>query len=401
MRTLLLICQVYHPDTTSTSQLFQLLVQRLVERGWNVRVLCGFPTQNRHGHLPRNEFCNQVTIHRCGLRVPLKNNFFYRSLSYISFCTGVFFKLLFSPRQCVWLGLTNPPFNVHVMAMASLIRRHRFYYFIQDLHPEGLLALNNWSQRNPIVRLWVFFNHIAYSKATTLFVLGRDMIPLLERNYRLPLSRIAYLPHWSPVEPRYPIPFKDSHFSGEWELTGKFIIQYAGNMGLWHDISSLVQTAHAVQHENDIQFVFIGDGIRKAAAMKLAAKLGVTNILWKDFLPLDDLEESLAACHVSLISLRQELEGIAVPCKLYGILATGRAVVAQVPADSEIALTVIENRCGVVVEPGNTHQLTRALLHLKNNPDDVEAMGQRAFLAYQSKYTASSAADSLEQFLVQ
>ena len=113
------------------------------------------------------------------------------------------------------------------------------------------------------------------------------------------------------------------------------------------------------------------------------------------------LSKIRSACHISLISLRHGLRGIAVPCKLYGILASGRTVVAQTPADSEVALTVIENRCGVVVEPENTDQLARTLVHLKNNPTEVEAMGQRAFLAYKSKYTVSSATKNLGKYLEQ
>ena len=403
MRKIIIVCQVFYPDTTSTSQLFQNLLRALATMGWGVHVLCGYPAETglRHSHIARKEVWNGISIHRCGLRIPLKKHSIYRALSYFSFLTSIFFQLLlFSPR-CIWLGVTNPPLNAHIISIVAWIRRHNFQYFFLDLYPEGLLGLGILSHSNPIVKLWLRLNRIAYHRANQVFVLGRDMVPLLTQNYKLPLGRIIYIPHWSAVEPRIPISFNDSKFVNEWGLTGKFVVQYSGNMGLWHDMDSLVRAAHLLQHDSDFQFVFIGDGIRKNAAVKLAKKMGAKNIIWKDFCSLNDLPESLATCHISLISLRKGLKGVAVPCKLYGILASGRAVVAQTPPDSEIGLTVVDNRCGIVVEPGNIPQLARTLTHLKNNPADVTAMGQQAFFAYQSKYTASSAAESLEKYLGQ
>ena len=107
-------------------------------------------------------------------------------------------------------------------------------------------------------------------------------------------------------------------------------------MGIWNDMESLVTVAHTLRADTEIRFVFIGGGIGYEGARVLARKLELENILWKNFIPLEDLRHSLAACHVSLVSLSTGLEGVAVPCKLYGILASGRAVVAQVPERSEL-----------------------------------------------------------------
>lgn len=401
MKKIIVLCQVFYPDTTSTSQLFQILLQRLATTGWDINVLCGFPTETSSHRISRKEIWNGISIRRCGLRIPLKKNFLYRSASYLTFLADVTFHLLISPREYKWLGVTNPPFNAQVLALASWIRRHDFHYFFHDLYPEGLVALGELSHRSLLVRLWLTLNRKAYKKATRLFVLGRDMIPLLEKNYQLAANLMVYIPHWSAVEPPAPLPIGESRFVVDWALEDKFIVQYSGNMGLWHDMDSLVRTAHSLQSDKDFQFVFIGNGIRKSASVKLAKELGVKNIIWKNFCPLNDLSESLATCHVSLISLQRGLDGIAVPCKLYGILASGRAVVAQVPASSEIALTIKENGCGIVVEPGNDHQLKQTLIDLKNDPSKTEKIGTNAFSAYQHNYTVPSAAARLENHLVE
>ena len=131
-------------------------------------------------------------------------------------------------------------------------------------------------------------------------------------------------------------------------------------------------------------------------AKELASVLRCKNVQWHEFVELEDLPESLAACHVSLISLHSDLEGVAVPCKLYGILASGRAVVAQVPEGSEVALTLREYHCGVVVPPGDMNELARVLKFLAKNLSVVESMGRKAFVAYKQNYRLENATQSLK-----
>jgi glycosyltransferase involved in cell wall biosynthesis len=87
---------------------------------------------------------------------------------------------------------------------------------------------------------------------------------------------------------------------------------------------------------------------------------------------------------------------VAVPCKLYGILASGRAVVAQVPARSEVARVVEEERCGVVVPPADAGALAREIRRLAQAPEEVERMGERAFAAYREKYTLEAGVRAFE-----
>jgi glycosyltransferase involved in cell wall biosynthesis len=145
-----------------------------------------------------------------------------------------------------------------------------------------------------------------------------------------------------------------------------------------------------------IHFLFIGAGIKRAGAEKLAGGLQLRNITWLPYQNRDDLRDSLACCHVALISQREGLEGVAVPCKLYGILASARPVVAQVPQASETALVVKEEECGVVVRPNDPQALADAIVTLVRDPKRSAAMGQRGFAAYRAKYTLEKAVETFE-----
>lgn len=398
-KTLIFCCQVYYPDEQSTSQLFTAVMERLVSKGHPVTVLCGFPNDVMQKKIPKCQTHNGVVIERLGLRLSLKKSYVSRGLSYISYLIGVIPKLLFAPRGAQFFAVTNPPFLAWILALISFMRGHSFTFMFLDLHPEGLIALGNFSESVWYVRLWKYLNGIAYRRAKKLLVLGRDMIPVLSDSYGLDPTSFSYVPHWSASENEGPIPFASAKFSKIWGVSDFFVVQYSGNMGLWHDIDTFVRAAKELEAYKKIKFIFVGGGIRKFKAMILAEKLGVKNIRWEEFVSIEDLTQSLASCHLALISLNKNLEGVAVPCKLYGILASGRGVIAQVPEASEVALTVNENNCGLVVAPQDVSGLAKVILELSENLPETERMGKASYDAYLNNYQINNAVDSFEEIL--
>lgn len=219
---------------------------------------------------------------------------------------------------------------------------------------------------------------------------------LVAERYRVTPDRIRYVPHWSSVEFSAVITVEQTRLFRELGLERKFVVQYSGNMGLWHDLQSVVRAAELLREDDRIIFLLIGEGRERAPAERLARELGLTNVRWLPYQPKAALEDSLSCCHVALISQRAGLEGVAVPCKLYGILASGRAVVAQVPAASEVALVVAEEGCGRVVAPGDAQALADAIAELADDPVAVARMGQRSREAYLAKYTIEAGTRAFE-----
>jgi colanic acid biosynthesis glycosyl transferase WcaI len=397
----ILACQVFYPDAQSTSQLFTDLFARLGGLNeFDLTVICGFPSAIRahDGPVPRREQWHGIQIVRCGMRVDVKRSFVTRLLSYLSFLAHAAWKLLWSPRGALVLGVTNPPFMGIMLWGVSRLRRLRYYYNLQDLHPDGLYITGTMKKGSLAGRIWTWLNGLAYRRAEKLLVLGRDMIPLVHERYRVPVENMVFVPHWSVAAPARPLCFAES-LAKELGLEGKFVVQYSGNMGLWHDMKTFVRAAAALSGEDGIRFLFIGGGRARAGAEALAKELHADNIIWRDFAPKAQLERSLACGHVSLVSMLAGLEGIAVPCKIYGILASGRAMLAQVPEQTEVATVIKEEACGVVVKPGDVDGLVATIRELRDNPARVAEMGARGFAAYHAKYTLEKAVETFRSIL--
>lgn len=398
-KRLTLFCQVFHPDDQSTAQLFSDWTAALAGRGWDIRVVCGFPPKQGSTPSPSRETWKGVEIRRVGLRFDFKRSLLRRAVHYAAYLAGVSWELLREPERLA-LVVTNPPFLPIFASLVRKLRNGRYAVEVQDLYPDGLVAVGKLAD-GVLARWWRRLNRFAFGGAEFTVVLGRDMRERLLSSYALPSESVAVIPHWSPVEVDEPLVFEASDLIRRQGFEKCFVVQYSGNMGLWHDLDQIVRAAALLQNESHIRFLMIGSGMRRAAAESLAGKEGLGNMTWLPFLPKQSLADSLSACRVALISQREGLEGVAVPCKLYGILASGRCAIGAVPENSETARVLDEETCGHRVPPGDAKALADAIESLSRNPDSVVRMGVNARSAYQRLYTLKAALDRFEKLVIQ
>ena len=84
----------------------------------------------------------------------------------------------------------------------------------------------------------------------------------------------------------------------------------------------------------------------------------LSNVRFLPSQPAEKLAESLSAADVHLATMQENLCGLVVPSKIYGILAAGRPCVFLGPAASEAARTIKHYQCGTVIP--TPHGLTLA-----------------------------------------
>lgn len=70
-----------------------------------------------------------------------------------------------------------------------------------------------------------------------------------------------------------------------------------------------------------VTWLFIGSGALYEAFQTEVERRGLSDIVFKPYQPRLDLDKSLSAADVHLVSLKPDLEGLIVPSKFYGICA--------------------------------------------------------------------------------
>ena len=136
-----------------------------------------------------------------------------------------------------------------------------------------------------------------------------------------------------------------------------------------------------------VRFLFIGGGGKREKIGKMVADLGLENVLFLPYQPKESLRYSLVCSDVSLVCLEEGVEGLSVPSKYYGILASGRPVIALMAERSEVAMSVRESGCGYVVPPSDPAALAERIRYLFDHPDAVREMGKKARESLERNYS--------------
>jgi glycosyltransferase involved in cell wall biosynthesis len=150
---------------------------------------------------------------------------------------------------------------------------------------------------------------------------------------------------------------------------------YCGNLGLGHELETVLRAAHELDHGIELQVIFVGTGALQKRLKELTQELGLDNVEFRPPVPLFKLPELLASGDIHLVSQKPGTEGLLVPSKIYGILAAGKPVLFVGPCDCEIAAIIMASGAGLIVQPGNVDGLVDALKRLASNPAIREAMG--------------------------
>lgn len=366
----------YWPDTGATGQLLTELAEDLVaHHGMTVTVVTGRPlTASTGARLPDREVRNGVTIIRAAGTTLSPRAFVGRAINYMTYFLSAVVAARRLPPLDVVVALTDPP----IIGCAALAARRRggFVFLCQDIFPEVAVLLEDF--RSSLVDgVLERVNRFLVRRATTIVALGDTMATRLVEGKGADRAKIAVIHNWADTSAIAPAP-QCNPFSEAQGLAGKFVVLHAGNLGQSQNLDSLLDAAALLRDDEEVVFVFIGDGTRRAALESAATARELRNVRFLPFQPRESMRWSYATAGVFIISLRPGLAGYIVPSKLYGILAAGRPYVAAVEQQSEVATITQAHDCGIRVSPGDAGQIADAIRALKNDPLRREAMGARA-----------------------
>jgi colanic acid biosynthesis glycosyl transferase WcaI len=386
----------YYPEPIGIAPLMTELAEGLVERGHQVRVITGMPNypqrqiyEEYRGKWFVTEEKNGVIIQRSYLRIKAKPNLVDRLLLELSFVMTSLPQALKGWQPDVIL-LTVPPLLVSLPAtLLSLIYGCPVVLNLQDILPEaavrvGLLK-NKW-----MIRVFEALEKFAYRSAHTISVIADGFVENLV-NKGVPASKIVCIPNWVNVNFISPLPKENNAWKSSYQLDGKFVVMYSGNIALTQGLETVIEAAFLLHHLPEIVFVIAGESKALANLRKYCLRCGASNVLLLPLQPREKLPEMLAAADVGLIVQKRNVISFNMPSKIPMLLASGRPIVAAVPANGTAAQAVSKSGGGIVIPPESPQALAKAVLELYTNSVKATELGQKGRLHAVERYSFEQA----------
>jgi colanic acid biosynthesis glycosyl transferase WcaI len=375
----------FYPDTTATGQLLTELCEGLVrEHGCSVSVVAGVPlSANGHGRngeragvLVGRERYHEIDVFRArGTRFS-KRHVAGRFSNYVSYFLSACYAGLCLKRPDVIVALTDPPVIGLAGYLASRRFRIPFVMSFQDVFPEAGRLLEDF-RSNTVDGVLQAVNCFLIRKAARSVGLSEGMRRrLIEGKGAFPESTVV-IPSWADCR-AFASVSKENAFSDANGLAGKFVVMHSGNLGLSQGLEIMVDAAAQLRTLTDIEFVLIGDGVKKVPLEERARSLGLQNIQFLPYQPKERLKDSYGSADVFVVSVKSGMEGYTVPSKLYGILAAGRPYVAAVEDHGEVAALTRRFECGLLARPGSAADLADRILTLYRDRSLAARLGSNA-----------------------
>ncbi len=387
---ILFLNQFFWPDSSATSQLLTDLARGLAARGHQVSVICaegGYASAAAEE--PPAVRIERVKAHR------FNRGRFGRVLSYLSFYVGAFFRSCISPRADVVVSLTTPPLICLLGSWVKALKGSRHLIWEMDLYPDVAVDLEHFSAGGLPDRLTGALADFSRRNADGLLALGECMKRRLVAR-GVPSSKIFIAENWADstaIRPR--------EKSGG---AGQLVVLYSGNLGLAHDLDTIVESITCLREDERFQFLFVGGGARRAELAHVCSTRHLDSVELRPYAPRHSLGASLALGDIGLVTQRDVCCGSVVPSKVYGILAAGRPILFIGPKEATPARIIKAAGCGWQVDCGDVATLTALLLHLAEHKDEVVLAGERARQTLVERYDitigVANIAAILERFQV-
>lgn len=380
---ILLITNLFYPDTLAGSALFSDLAIFFKEKNIDLRVTTTFSyypqwklSRKDKPFFLRNDDFRGIPVRRIKMYVPNFPTGLARILSDISF----FFALLFLGRHKRW----RPDLIITASPMLSQCIAQRFLYVgrdiprlivVQDFVVDAALELGilRLPGLRPLLRS---LERWGFRSAQTLTTISKSMLNKL-RSIVGEDRRLVMIPNWIHESLQKEI---DAQPTSNHYRNSKTLF-YSGNLGVKQGLPLFLQAFSNINSGWTLKIH--GGGAEKEAVKKICRTSA--NIRLGGVLPEKKYVTELLSCSACLITEAPGVGANFLPSKLLPALATGTPVLAICENHSPLGCEVRQGGFGVVISPSDYDGLKALLQNWSKNKKQLAFLSARAKL-WSKKY---------------
>jgi colanic acid biosynthesis glycosyl transferase WcaI len=290
-------------------------------------------------------------------------------LSYASFYVVALWKSLTLPRPDVVVTLTTPPLLSLLGNLLKFARGSRHFIWEMDIYPDVAVALRYFKNGGIADRVTGILADWSRHHADGIIALGECMKDrLISRG--IPAEQILVADNWADSRAISVLPRPGD--------PNQLVLLYSGNLGLAHDVGTMIGAMRELRNDARFRFIFVGGGARRAELAATVASEHLDSVEFRSYVQRESLSESLSVGDIGLVTQRDDCCGAVVPSKVYGLLAAGRPILFIGPAEATPARIIRRFNCGWHIRCGDVNVLSNLLLHLADSPEEIAAAGARA-----------------------
>jgi glycosyltransferase involved in cell wall biosynthesis len=308
-----------------------------------------------------------IQVIRVWSYITANEGFSRRILDYLSFMCSAIIASLFVWRVDVVIGTSPQFFSACGAYVIGVLKRVPWIFELRDIWPESIRAvgaMNDSKALDWLEKVELFL----YRKATAIVTVTHAFRDTLIRR-GVADHKVHVVTNGVDISRFSPRP-KDLPLVEQLGLDGKFVGGYIGTHGMAHALGTILDAARLLSSEPEgdrYAFIFLGDGAEKRALVEISRADALSNVIFVDSVPKDEVVRYWSILDVSIIHLkRTELFTTVIPSKLFECMAMGIPVLHGVQGES--AEIVVREDVGLVFESEHAAALCEGMRRLCGDP---------------------------------
>ncbi len=404
---LLYISQYYPPEVGAGAVRAEAMVRVLSTLGFRVDVLTETPNYpigkiypGYHAEWKRIDDAPSGTITRLWVKINQRSSILDQMVFFSSFMVSSFVHLISDSKPYDVIFVSSPPIFVSITAaLISKLKGTKFVIEVRDLWPDSAVKDNLFAHQSWFIRLGRFIERWLYRSADRVIAVTEESAKVIEQKSGKQNTSVVY----------NGVDTEVFRFIPEGEMTipdkkakGKFRVGYVGSLGLIHDLHSLIRAAKCCEKETDIEFMIVGDGVKRDEMLSFMKDINPSNIRWVGMKSHEEIPQYISTFDVAInpINKSEAFKSI-VTVKFYEYLACEVPVISL----AEGAQKSISDRsqAGINCPVGDYIGLAETIKDLYRNPKKRQTLANHArpFVEHEFSRThqAHTLANTLKEIL--
>mgnify|MGYP000353078423 CR=1 FL=1 len=393
---ILVVCQYYYPEPFRIADICEMLAYR----GHNVTVLTGLPNypegKVHHEYCKnkkRNETINGVKVLRT-FEIGRGKSHFKLFLSYLSFTISASLKALFLKNEydVVFVNQLSPV----LMAIPAIIykkkNKKKILLYCLDLWPESL-AIGGIKKGSLIYNLFLVVSKMIYKSVDKIAVASSMFKEYFKNTLDISPDNIEHIPQYA--EDLFLV--NEVKNTNKNEINRNFNFMFAGNVGEFQSVETIISAARELQDRNNYIFHIIGDGAKLEECKRIANKFGLSNVIFYGKRPVEEMPgfyEMVDAMLITLINSKNI--SYTLPGKIQSYMAAGKPIIGAINGETRNVIEKAE--CGICCEAENYIGLAQLIVQFVNS-NKKEQMSYNARRYYADNYSKNIFFEQLEKEL--
>ncbi|PWH83875.1 glycosyltransferase WbuB [Algibacter marinivivus] len=310
--------------------------------------------------LIQKEIVDGIKVIRVWTYISANKGFVKRILDYLSFMFASFIAGLFIKTDIIIA--TSPQFFTAISGRwLSFWKRKHWIMEVRDLWPESIKAVGAM-KTGLAIRFFEYLEKRMYKSAHKIVVVTDSFKETLIKKHNLSENEITVIKNGVNSDLFFSSP-KDHSLLNSLNLKDKFIIGYIGTHGMAHGLDFIFRSAKKITN-NDIHFLFLGDGAKKEELLKLKERLQLNNITMLPSVKKEKVANYISILDVALVNLKKsETFKHVLPSKIFELCAMEKPILLGVEGEAK---KLIESyNVGVAFIPENEENYIKKLKEIQ------------------------------------